>query len=39
MVEERCASFLPGLEQAPELRAYVASVSGCFDTLQKFAIV
>jgi len=39
MIEERCASFLPGLAQAPELRAYVASVSACFDTLQKFAIV
>ena len=38
MIEERCASFLPGLAQAPELRAYVASVSGCFDTLQQFAI-
>ena len=39
MIEERCTSFLPGLAQAPELRAYVASVSGCFDTLQKFALV
>ena len=39
MIEERCASFLPGLAQAPELRAYIASVSSCFDTLQKFAIV
>ena len=38
MIEERCASLLPGLAQAPELRAYVASVSACFDTLQKFAI-
>ena len=38
MIEERCASFLPDLAQAPELRAYVASVTTCFDTLQKFSI-
>ena len=38
MVEERCASFLAGLAQAPELRAYIASVTGCFNTLQQFAI-
>lgn len=38
MIEERCASFLPGLQQSPELRAYIASVSGCFNTLQQYAL-
>lgn len=38
MVAERCESIFPVMKQAPELQAYVRTVSHCFNILQQFAV-
>lgn len=38
MVAERCEAIIPTMKQAPELRAHVEQVSGCFNTLQQIQI-
>jgi hypothetical protein len=38
MIGDRCVALFPVMTEAPELQAYVKSVSQCFNLLQRFAI-
>jgi len=38
MIGDRCLALFPVMKEAPELQAYVKSVSQCFNLLQRFAI-